>query len=393
MRTVIAICHTAIETSDGGIQQVVRWQLVDALNRGWKFIVVTPSERANRFASYQSHLIRVDAHKNGSTLSIERGLCRLSSMDPDLGSQDVLLLHSCLGFTSTWIENLLREAAQLNMQTVGYIHDFLALCPSFHLNKRMAGVDYGFCGLPPVDSFECMKCDFSRDRNQHLSSMLRIYNRLDTLIFPSTYAEQVFTKGFKDFNAGFAGASLISPHYLESSLSLITRDVKIEHNAKYGIAFYGHPVSHKGWSEFLQLYRLCRELSHLQFFCISTRDPCCEGIKWIQFSTALGNNYNYLLSICSRCNIASFFFWPSVPETFGLAFHQAVHTGVIIFARTCFMGGAAEGLESISRNILYCENIQQVESLLREPDDFAGLIQRLCRSHSLIPVVGNLLPF
>jgi glycosyltransferase involved in cell wall biosynthesis len=93
------------------------------------------------------------------------------------------------------------------------------------------------------------------------------------------------------------------------------------------IAFIGHPSLHKGWAEFVKLFKNEELGDSVQFFHFASKQSYIKyGLKFVEVDT-VKSGQGAMVQAIKDCAIDFALIWPQWPETFGLTAIEALVGG------------------------------------------------------------------
>jgi teichuronic acid biosynthesis glycosyltransferase TuaG len=374
-KAVISISQSPIENVDGGIQACIRAEISTALSNYYDYIhvyPVSPMEGDSIYSTYSNQLFVSTYSSNG---------VRREVAGPFLLSKYLLLydscevvIHSAIGHSILWLEKIARDAHRNNINTIFVFHDFFSVCQSFHLIASSCGRNY-YCNLPDIDSYDCSSCNYSVDRYRHIAAMHSLLSKCHRLVAFSEFTRNKINSFFMRNAFTLPSIHLVSPAKVAKCPPAILnimrpRGFRSELSHFFVIAYYGACSDSKGWSNFVSLSAHFSNDPSVQFVCLSSKNPQNPGIKWIPFSSLSSGDYSGLLLIIKLFSISAFFFWPNIPETYGIAFHQCIASGQIVLAPRHGLGGCLQDTFR-SLNLFHFESIDECMSFLRDRPSLA----------------------
>jgi hypothetical protein len=222
-------------------------------------------------------------------------------------------IHSLLRHDPSQIAGAISNL--INKDFYFFIHDFYSICPSMKLLRN----GHTFCGGPQETSISCQVCSFGSVRQQHQSRIRELIEIPDMqVISPSLSAKEVWLS-----STGSTKQVKVLPHI--SLKSKATRNLKLGRKLK--IAYVGHTVEEKGWTDFLLLMNEFQW--KFNFYVFTTADPKISGCTFIPLINRAGK-INHTRDVLMESQIDFVFMFPRWPETFSLVTTEAISAGAFI---------------------------------------------------------------
>jgi hypothetical protein len=206
----------------------------------------------------------------------------------------------------------------------------------------------------------------------------------DCQIFPSLAAKSRY-----NFSIGARGRHIlleqfVVPHYtVHCSASAAVRPCVDQENEPVGVAFFGHSVPHKGWTEYIQLVDSLHGNPAYRFYHVGSAGQGDSRVEYLNFSEAFGAvEGSTLRDICASRNIKLAFFWPVALESFGLLFRQVVGAGLAILSSD--NNDAQKEYIFDCQQIRYFSQLQQLFAWFDDREDVATLLRQAAQSSCVL---------
>jgi hypothetical protein len=314
--TVLSVSHDNYLQSAGGIQVCIKREMELFIEKGVDYIHIFPTQPLPKLSDDKSQLFKVGISSNGVLIghTLLTTLGRLLSRQSGVST---IVLHSVLGYK---LQILAMTIRQLNAERVLYwAHDYFPFCPSWTLMRNKVH----FCDAPPESSSMCELCYFGTERASHLSAFRSFFSAVNPeIICPSS-----------DVNTRYKRLIELNSLQIRSITTLEHFDVRVgtrlqrKTSRRYRVAFLGHPAHHKGWSDFLKLFR-SRKLSELcEFYHFGAHDTQLgHGLIHVHVNTS-SNAADSMATTIRNHKIDYCFIWSQWPETFGITSVEAILGG------------------------------------------------------------------
>lgn len=357
----IAISHRSYLRNDGGIEHCLRREGELAKLAKTDFLHVCPVDAIN------------DDRRSCSVIEISLnnifiGLTSLDGFSAKLCvlKPSISFLHSSLGFESGSLIRLLLSLRKYG-PILQWVHDLAFACESVTLVRNGLA-----CGVPSLGADSCYQCKFESSR----ASVIEHYDQIERLsnvqLFPSLAAKSRYNFIFSFKGRQCLLKQFVIPHYIVDCVPSVTiRPQLFQDDESVGVAFFGHSVSHKGWSEYIHLVNVLHERSCYRFYHVGSAVQSDARVQCLSFSETLGEvESDTLRDFCSYHNIRVAFFWPVALESFGLFFRQVIGAGLAILC--------TDNNEALKEFINDCPQIRyfrQVDHLIAWLDHFENVKQ------------------
>jgi hypothetical protein len=210
-----------------------------------------------------------------------------------------------------------------------WIHDLSYLCESVTLVRNGLA-----CGIPLFGADICHECTFESSRASLRDHYDLIERLSDFQAFPSSVAQLRY-----NFSIGARGRlctlqQFVLPHCTVNCFpSVDAQSCAVLSDKPIGIAFFGHSVSHKGWTEYIQMVDALEGLPAYRFYHVGTVHHTDSRIEFLSYSEAFeAADEVSLRATCASRNIKLAFFWPVALESFGLLLRQVIGAGLAILS-------------------------------------------------------------
>lgn len=365
----VGISHRSYLRNDGGIEHCLRRE----------------SEFARLAMIDYLHLCPVDVVDHGRKMPSLVEVCLnnvfigLTSLD-GFSAKLVLLqpgmsfLHSALGFESGSLIRVLLSLRQCG-PILQWVHDLSFACESVTLVRNGSA-----CGVPVLGAHSCHQCRFNGSRGSVMAQYDLIERLSDCQIFPSSAAMSRY-----NFSIGARGRQsllkqFVVPHYIVNCLqSVAVRPRVVQEDEPVGVAFFGHSVPHKGWTEYIQLVDALHGDPAYRFYHVGSAGQGDSRVECLNFSEAFGAvEGDTLRDICASRNIRLAFFWPVALESFGLLFRQVVGAGLAILSSD--NNDAQKEFIKDSEQIRYFSQLEQLFAWFDDREDVATVLRQAAQS-------------
>ena len=345
---LVAFSHDNFTTNVGGIQTIMNLEKVAVVTKNGNYWSIHPQNLALSFTSNPN----LELWRNGKFVGIFRALLLetlLNQIEQTAHSENQLfriIVHSLLGHDPGIFQ---KSISSLSTEEVYfYSHDFYTICPSFKLLRN----DLDFCNAPQITSTSCKICVYGKSRADHVQKIEPLLALPKVKLFtPSQSAQAILHSG-----SNLKTVSSVAPHLRLDPVS----SRKDDKNPRARIAFFGPPVTGKGWDDFIALQR---ELDgYLDFYVFSHVQLSIPGIAFIFLENNFGE-INHTRDILLEYNIDYAFIYPRWPETYSLVAAEAISAGVFILTNPN-SGNVASLVKEYSAGELF-ENIDAVVDFLK----------------------------
>lgn len=363
----VAISHRSYLLNDGGIEHCLRRESQAAKLLGVDYLHICPAKNLASGGSFTSFVeIYLNDDYVGIT-SLDGFVAKLCVLKPDIS-----FLHSALGFNPHCLIRLL-----LNLRRCGpiveWVHDLSFACESVTLIRNGES-----CGVPALGAIGCLGCTYNETRETVVAHYDLIERLSDCQIFPSFSAQQRYNASIAGRGRTSLRQQFVLPHYVVNCSAskpgqLMFRNV----NYPVGVAFFGHSVMHKGWSEYIQLVHALSGNTAYRFYHIGSAGQTDSRVERVDFTEAFARPHsNSLQDICSARGIKIAFFWPVALESFGLMLRQALGAGCAILcadnndAQREFINGCDQirYFSKVDQLIAWFGDEKEVAALLHQTD-------------------------
>jgi len=319
----VGISHRSYLRNDGGIEHCLRRE-----------------SELSRLAEIDFlHLCPVDVIDHGRKISalievflnnIFIGLTNLDGFSAKLGviQPRITFLHSALGFEYGSLIRLLLSLRQSG-PILQWVHDLAFACESVTLVRHGSA-----CGVPVLGAHSCLECKFDSSRAAVMAHYDLIERLSDCQIFPTSAAKTRYNVSIGARGRQSLQKQFVVPHYIVNCFpSVAVQSRVVQEDEPVGVAFFGHSVPHKGWSEYIQLVDALHGRSTYRFYHVGSAGQGDPRVECLNFSEAFAAmEGDTLRDICARSNIKLAFFWPVALESFGLLFRQVIGAGLAILS-------------------------------------------------------------
>lgn len=363
---VIALSNRDIDHNDGGIETCIRREVSIAQAKGMNYALLIPGKSAQQPCSSKPYEIKLLIYSVDPGSPIEKTILSTSThLLLDEYSPRLVIIHSLIGHSLYMARFLLLSSRRIGIKTRVFIHDFHFACGSYHLIRNYPEGSE-FCNVASAGYSICEGCKFANDRPAHVRLFLAIVNIADSVLCPSSYMRESLTSIASLSSISLARAPKLLPHYSLGQDESIRKssEIRIEVPKIFTVAFYGAPVKHKGWVQYMEIASRFKTLAHLRFICFSSEDPKARCVDWIRYSSRSGDDHETLLNHCNAHLISIFFFWSLIPESYGLSFHEACATGLPIFCNNNSQTGCMNSDEEF-HNIRQFDSTDKVCNILK----------------------------
>ena len=361
----VGISHRSYLRNDGGIEHCLRRESEIAALGNVDYLHLCPPEAAvcsNEFPAL------VEVCLNDELI----GMTSLDGFSAKLGllQPGMAFLHSCLGFESNSLIRLLLNIRPF-CPVLQWLHDLAFACGSVILVRN--GIA---CGIPELGARVCDGCRFSSGRASVMAHYDLIERLSDCQIFPSLAAKSRYNLSIGARGRVSLPRQLVLPHYVVNcSHSGLEQRGLAPGDESVGVAFFGHSVPHKGWSEYVQLVSALHGNPVYRFYHIGSAGQIDARVEQLGFSEAFGSvGEDGLRGVCASRNIKLAFFWPVALESFGIMLRQVLGAGCAVLcagnnhAQKEFINNCPQ-LRYFSRLdevITWFEDQSQVDTLLHQ---------------------------
>jgi hypothetical protein len=319
----VGISHRSYLRNDGGIEHCLRRESEFARLAKVDYLHLCPPEVVVHGRRLPP-LVEVCLNDEFVGLSCLDGLsAKLGLLRPG-----VSFLHSALRFESDSLIRLL-----LNLRPFGpilqWIHDLSFACESVTLVR-----DGDACGVPELGASLCYGCRYERSRAAVMAHYDVIERLSDCQIFPSVTAKSRYNMSISSRARSNLRKQFVVPHYIVNGVPSASegRHFRAD-NEQIGVAFFGHSVAHKGWTEYVQLVSALQGNSAYRFYHIGSAGQTDYRIERLDFSEVSAPAGSDLLrDICVSRNIKVAFFWPIALESFGIFLRQVLGVGCAVLS-------------------------------------------------------------
>ena len=360
---IFAISHRDPAVNEGGVETCIRREISVSNSMKLDYIFATPQTLFEIHSCAKPYLIILSTYMaEGGAVTHE--LLISTSIRSWLASRNIksVIIHSSIGHSLFWLHYLVLSVKNIKITTKYFIHDFSFACSSFHLIfNHPNGREY--CNILELGDQVCMSCTHGDSRRLYLRLSLGLIRLCSKCICPSEFMKKSLERIFELSRDELTTQTNIRPHYYirkKEELELVEYEPALLPQKVITIGFYGSPVAHKGWYSFVQLATAFKDCGYLEFVCIFTKKLEIPGVKWIPFSAKAGDRLDY---IACKYSINVFFFWNSIPEPYGLSFHEACATGQPVFCNQFNLQSGIKQLDSFV-NIIEFSSIYEIHDLL-----------------------------
>jgi len=379
--TVLVFTHRNPFIKEGGIEFCIRRELDVAISLGYRYVLAFPSDSyRSAHSGYNNWLTTIEVsphteHRIKSTVHVNALYHSLPTRNTEL-----VVIHSFLNHNILFLRTLFQYCRLESIPTVVFLHDFSFACGSPHLLPHSSAkhvFSLGSCDLLSTTAIECFYCDHNPSRIQLLSAKTSILELANHIISPSQYLLRSYLILADRFGISSSATISVLPHYQCHPTFSDTHSASLSPQvSKATIAFYGSPLSFKGWDEFHELSSHLVNNRHYRLVHFTSNPVPSQNIESFSFSSLAGDNYSRLISLAAQLSVKAFFTWNHVPESYGLSIHEAIASGIPIVGNLGNKGGHFEGIpESHSRYLRY----QNLSELLLDLDNSLEFISHLER--------------
>lgn len=314
--SIISISHDNFLESAGGVQLCIAREMKEFAERGNLYFHIFPYQAAPRLNSNGI----VSSFWGFSCNGIFLGYCRaadITSVASSILHTKTIIIHSLIGHSEIRLLSLIKRSRC--GEVLYWVHDYFSFCESWTLTRNKLS----FCGAPSIDSVSCFHCYYGKSRPEHVT---RIRNFLKLarpqLVFPSSDVHD----RYKKISQSLSFPDLIS-HIVPHIDFKVTDSCVRNHQLPIRVAFIGHPSLHKGWSEFVRLFKN-EKLGHsVQFYHFASKQSYIKyGLRFIEVNT-VKNGQDAMVQAITESGIDFALIWPQWPETFGLTAIEALVGG------------------------------------------------------------------
>ncbi len=361
----ISISHRSYLSNDGGIEHCLRREVALAGRANVDYLHLCPLAPAAQRLCVSSMLeVTLNDEFVGIT-NLDGFAAKLYSLKPIIS-----FLHSALGFESDSLLRLLLTLKHCG-PIVQWLHDLSFACESVTLVRN--GIA---CGIPVLGADSCHQCKFDGGR----AAVAAYYDQLacfsDCQVFPSLTAKLRYNLSLSARGRRNLLRQFVVPHYV-ANFSSTAPDRCSSHQADkpVGVAFFGHSVPHKGWTEFIQLVDALYGISAYRFYHVGSAHQGDLRVERHNFTETLGAvGGDSLRDICVIHNIKIAFFWPIALESFGLMFRQVLDAGCAIVSS--YNNDAQKEFINDCRQIRYFSQFDKLIAWFGNREDVAALLRQ-----------------
>lgn len=367
------ISHRSYLRNDGGIEHCVRRESAIAALANVDYLHLC-SPRAEVYNNEFPPLVEVCLNDEWIGLTSLDGF----SAKAGLLKPGMVFLHSALGFESNSLIRLL-----LSFKPYGAIlqwhHDLAFACASVTLVRN--GVA---CGVPGLDSGQCDGCSFNGTRTAVMAHYDLIEQLADCQVFPSVAAQSRYNLSIAARGRVIPPRQAVLPHYVvQCSHSSLESRRPTFGDDPVGIAFFGHSVQHKGWSEYLQLVSALHTNPAYRFYHIGLAGQVDPRIERLDFSEAFGAvGTDGLRELCARRNIRLAFFWPVALESFGIMLRQVLGAGCAVLCAD--NNDAQKEFINDCRQLRYFDRLEEVITWFGDQEQVIALLHQAAQSNCVL---------
>ncbi|PZF78617.1 hypothetical protein DK847_02080 [Aestuariivirga litoralis] len=322
-RLMISVSHDDYTSITGGVQHCIQLEQKAAAEDGWLYLNLHPWQPLPRLAhATDDPDPAVSLVLAGEPLGAAPSSAVVAAVRAVAADFTALatVIHQLLGHSAEAIAGL----AMAGGETWLWLHDFVTLCPSAHLQRN--GI--AFCGGPAPGSNACSLCLYGAERARHLPRMTRLFETAAlNVVAPSGYVAELWSR-----RGGFAAASLrVHPHMRLQWQGSAPADAPAPEAVRpLVIAFAGVPSVHKGWLEFCELAAAARaEALPATFLYLGSSAIDAAGVNAISVQVS-GDDHDAMIRAMREQQVDVLLHWPAVPETFSFTTHEALAGGALV---------------------------------------------------------------
>lgn len=334
-RAVLSFSHDDYTRNAGGVQLCISEEENHLKGLGYRYIHCFPVSPSPMLAKPDMAYFVCGVSVDGRFI----GFFPITAIFRALRSLTILcqvVVHSLLGFSP---ELLVVGLRQLGVRKIYFwAHDFFSICPSWTLLRNRVS----YCDGPPVGSSQCEFCYFGSVRAKHVERLRTFFEIFEVEVLAPSEDTAIRFERMASAVDYRVGGVFVLRHVKFDVLKTAPRAFV---NRLPRVAFLGHPAYHKGWSDFLTIFKSPLLSGKVEFYHLGLHNlNVGRGLRYVEVNSAVSGGEAMINAV--RDNEIDFcFIWSRWPETFGFVATEAVIGGSRVLTRT-----GSGNVEFFSRN-------------------------------------------